>query len=83
MHYQPLLNMAIIENWLSSKCCKGLGARTVEIGLVSEMYIFFICVKGVNLMEKNACFIEIALKLLELRGYKETHPYPFLRRKIT
>ena len=22
MHYQPLLNMAIIENWLSSKCCK-------------------------------------------------------------
>ena len=62
---------------------KGLGARTVEIGLVSEMYIFFICVKGVNLMEKNACFIEIALKLLELRGYKETHPYPFLRRKIT
>ena len=62
---------------------KGLGARTVEIGLVSEMHIFFICVKGVNLMEKNACFIEIALKLLELRGYKETYPYPFLRRKIT
>ena len=22
MHYQPFLNMAIIENWLSSKCCK-------------------------------------------------------------
>ena len=22
MHFQPLLNMAIIENWLSSKCCK-------------------------------------------------------------
>ena len=57
---------------------KGLGARTVEIGLVSEMHIFFICVKGVNLMEKNACFIEIALKLLELRCYKETYPYPFL-----
>ena len=62
---------------------KGLGARTVEIGLVSEMHIFFICVKGVILREKNACFIEIALKLLELRGYKETYPYPFLRRKIT
>ena len=62
---------------------KGLGARTGEIGLVSEMHIFFICVKGVNLREKNACFIEIALKLLELGGYKETYPYPFLRRKIT
>ena len=21
MHYQPLLNLAIIKNWLSSKCC--------------------------------------------------------------
>ena len=45
-------------------CNKGLGAGTIEIGLVSEMHDFLICVKGIILMEKNDFFIEIALKLL-------------------
>ena len=62
---------------------KGLGAGTIEIGLVSEMHDFLICVKGIILMEKNDFFIGITLKLLELRGYKETHSCPFLQRKIT
>ena len=47
---------------------KGVGAGTIEIGPVSEMHIFLICVKGINLMKKNAYFIEIALKLSEPRG---------------
>ena len=62
---------------------KDVGAGTGKIGPVSELQIFLICDKGINLMEKNAFLIEIALKLLELRGYKETHPCPFLQHKIT
>ena len=47
MHYQPLLNMAIIENWLSSKCCKFVKIQFFSIILLHAylQYLWHISAK--------------------------------------
>ena len=53
---------------------KGLGAGTIEIGLVSEMHDFLICVKGIILMEKNDFFYWNCTKIVRATGLQRDTP---------